>query len=188
MDGVRTVRPTSARGVVVSLLLLGACCAVGVALARRPEVGIIAGAAVFLAWRIFVREVVCRHHRRGIRLTQAKDFRGGLAAFQASEAWWKDHPTLDQYRWALLGSSGPYGFLVLARYNQAYCLSRLARVKDALATLEGVLTEAPNMEPARELLAQLQASTPQGDATWHDHAESTWVFDDPAQDRKPEDS
>lgn len=184
-ESVSTVRPTSALGTVVSLGLLGGFCALGALIAPRPELGIIVGAVVFLMYRLTVREWLCKDHRRGMRLTQAGNFREGLVAFQRSETFWKAHPTLDRYRWALLASAGPYSFLALARYNQAYCLSRLNRVGDAVKILDVVLADAADMRPAvelRESLARLvHTSDPTADKTWADSdpAESTWVFDEP---------
>lgn len=184
-ESVSTIRPTSMLGSIVSLGTLALFCAVGALVAPRAEIGILAGALVFLAYRLAVREWLCRAHRRGMRMTQAGNFREGLGAFQESERFWVGHPTLDRYRWALLASAGPYSFLTLARYNQAYCLSRLNRVKDASKVLERVLADSPQMGPAIELRDSLDkvlnTGEPGAERTWADHdpAESTWVFDEP---------
>lgn len=195
MESVPTLRPTSALGSLVSLGTLALFCLTGALLAPRAELGIIGGAAVFLVYRLLVRELLCRHHRQGVRLTREGKFREGLMAFKASEAFWSRHPVLDRYRWLLLGSSGPYTFLSLARYNQAFCLSRLNRVAEAVAMLKRVLAENPGMAPALELRDALKRSLATSDGeidgaerTWSDQnpAESTWVFEDPhhkAEDR-----
>ena len=185
-ESVSTIRPASALGTFISLGMLGVFSGVGALLAPRAEIGILGGAALFLVYRLIVREWLCRDHRRGMRLTQGGNFREGLIAFQRSEAFWRRHPTLDRYRWALLASAGPYSFHALARYNQAYCLSRLNRVTEAYKVLEAVLVEAPDMGPAVELRDSLAkvvhtAAEPGADRTWADSdpAESTWVFDEP---------
>ena len=184
-ETVSTIRPTSALGTVVSLGTLGMFCVLGALVSPRAEIGIIGGALVFLAYRLAAREWLCGDHRRGMRLTQSGNFRDGLAAFRDSEKFWAAHPTLDQLRWALLASAGPYSFLTLARYNQAYCLSRMNRVREAAAVLETVLAVAPEMRPAIELRESLQKvlepGEPGAERTWADNdpAESTWVFDEP---------
>ena len=189
MAAVPTERPTSILGALISLGTLFVFCMAGALVAHRPEVGVLAGAALFLVYRLVVREGLCRDHRQGIRLTRSGDFRGGLEAFKRSETFWGGHQTLDRYRWVVLGSSGPYRFLTLARYNQAYCLSRLNRVPDAARLVEKVLQECPQMSAAVELKAALQnamSGDPSAERTWNDHlAESTWVFDEPG--RKNED-
>ena len=174
-ETVSTIRPTSALGTVVSLGTLGMFCVIGALVSPRAEIGIIGGALVFLAYRLAAREWLCGDHRRGMRLTQSGNFRDGLAAFRDSEKFWAAHPTLDHLRWALLASAGPYSFLTLARYNQAYCLSRMNRVREV----------APEMRPAIELRESLQKvlepGEPGAERTWADNdpAESTWVFDEP---------
>jgi len=189
MAAVPTERPTSILGALISLGTLLVFCVAGALVAPRPEVGVLVGAAIFLVYRLVVREGLCRDHRRGIRLTRAGDFRGGLDAFKRSEAFWGRHALLDRYRWVVLGSSGPYRFLTLARYNQAYCLSRLNRVPEAMRLVEQVLGESPKMSAALELKAALLnalSGDPTAERTWNDHlAESTWVFDEPG--RKSED-
>lgn len=190
MESVPTEHPTSVLGSVVSLGTLVLFCVAGALVAPRPELGILVGAAIFMVYRIGVREGLCRDHRAGVRLTRSGDFRGGLEAFKRSEAFWSRHRLLDRFRWLLLGSSGPYPFATLARYNQAYCLSRLNRVNEAMARVEEVLAENPGMRPARELKAALEnalSGASGAERTWSDQnpAESTWVFDDPS--RKSED-
>lgn len=185
MESVPTERPTSVLGSLVSLGTLLLFCAVGALLAARAEIGILAGAAVFMIYRILVREVLCRDHRAGVRLTRSGDFRGGLAAFQKSEQLWARHPTLDRMRWLLLGSSGPYPFRILGLYNQAYCLSRLNRVREAMDVVKRVLELDPKMRPAIELRDSLHSALSEGpgvERTWSDNpAESTWIFDEPGR-------
>ncbi len=186
MESVPTERPTSVLGSVVSLGTLLLFCAVGAMLAPRAEIGILGGAAVFMIYRLAVRELLCRDHRQGVRLSRSGDFRGGLAAFQKSETLWARHPVLDRYRWLLLGSSGPYPFATLARYNQAYCLSRMNRVTEAMKIVQRVLQDDPKMGPALELKAMLENALSGGtgaERTWSDQnpAEATWIFDEPGR-------
>ena len=121
---------------------------------------VLVGTLGYLAFRIFVvRFGLCADHRRGITMTRRGRFEDGLHAFQESEQVWAGRPTLDRFRAVLLGSGAAYTYLVLARYNQAYSLSRLGRGDEALALLESVLAEDPSMYMARELRDVLLAGS-----------------------------
>lgn len=113
----------------------------------------------YLAYRIAVRFVLCRDHRRGVALARAGRFHEALAAFERSERVWARRRTLDRFRAVLLGSGTPWPFEILARYNQAYALSRLGRGEEALALLTAVLEEDPSMYLARELRDVLLAGS-----------------------------
>lgn len=181
MPSTSTLRPTSLKGSLLSQIPLVLSMGLGAALTRQPATGVILGGALFLAWRMVgVREVLCRDHRRGIRLARSGEPAEALIALQDSEAFWVRHPTLDRYRWFFLGSAGPYSFLTLARYNQAYCLTLLKRHRDALAVLEKVLSSSPGMIEARELRDELQSEDLKEESTWDDPkgADRTWTFDD----------
>jgi len=119
---------------------------------QRYEVSLLAGAGVFLAYRIFVvRLVFMRDHHAGIVAMQAGRFADGLTAFERSEATWKGRRSLDRFRAVLLGNASPYEVLTLARYNQAYALSRLGRGDEALSRLDALLAEEPDMHLAAQL-------------------------------------
>lgn len=161
MAGHSTItRPLSLAGSLLTLvplsLVVAAFWLAGLALRDAA----LAGAGTYLAYRwIVVRRVILAEHRRGILAVHAGRFEEGLAAFRASEAWFAEHRTLDRFRALLLGSGGPYPYRILARYNQAYALSRLGRGEDALALLDDVLREQPDMTMARELRDVLLAGS-----------------------------
>jgi hypothetical protein len=118
------------------------------------------GTLLFLLYRlIVVRRVVCRDHRRGVVLLKRGRFEEGLAAFERSEAVWRARPVLDRYRALILGSATPYRFEILARYNQAYALSRLGRGNECLDRLASVLEDDPSMMQAKELRDVLLAGS-----------------------------
>lgn len=115
---------------------------------------------VFLVYRLFVvRLGLCRDHRRGVLLIRRGKFAEGLAAFEKSERVWERRPTLDRFRAVLLGSATPHRFAILARYNQAYALSRLGRGEECLEKLEATLADDPSMLQARELRDVLLAGS-----------------------------
>lgn len=133
--------------------------AVGYAVFGQDD-GLIVAIVAYAGYRFFiVRRIVCRDHRNGIVLTRHGQFADAIAAFQRSEASWERHPTLDRYRALVLGSPTSHSFRLFAKYNQAYCLSRLGRGAEARDLVDRVLAEAPDMLPARELRDVLNAGS-----------------------------
>lgn len=160
-DHASIVRPTRLGGLLLSLIPLSVAVAVPwLAGLRFYPSAVMVGVFGFLAYRLFVvRFGLCRDHRRGIVLIRRGRFEEGRAALEKSEQVWTARPFLDRYRAILLGSATPHRFAILARYNQAYALSRLGRGEDALERLESVLAEDPSMMQARELRDVLLAGS-----------------------------
>jgi tetratricopeptide (TPR) repeat protein len=153
-----THRPTTAWGSIQSTLLGLAFCLVTATLVGELISGLTLGAVVFLLYRVLVvRMLVCRDHRRGVRQTQAGHFADAIGSFQASARFWDRWGWLDRSRGILLGSTVAYPFGQLARYNEAYCLSRLGRGEEAITALNRLLQRAPDMHIAKELLEVLEA-------------------------------
>lgn len=126
--------------------------------------GLLEGAALgvlgWLAVRLGpVRIFLLADHRVGVAASQSEDWEESLAAFEASERAWRGRSGLDRRRALLLGSSGPWPYRSLARYNQAVCLARLGRLEEARARLLDLLRDQPGMKPAQELLQALPTSS-----------------------------
>lgn len=173
MGSVNLMRPTSALGTLVSLSLLLLATGLGVALTPRPIIGILMGAGLFLIYRVFiVRELLCHLHRRGIRLSREERYEEALDAFARSEDFWTRHGLLDRWRWVLLASSGPYPFVTLAQYNQAWCLARLRRTDEAIIALRRLEESGALMPMANALHEALQSGWRGG--TTGDHLGSSW--------------
>lgn len=153
-----TVRPTSGWGSVQTLVLFGAFWIVAALLLGEWVMGLGVGAVIFLLYRVFiVRMLICRHHRRGISLTGKGRFVDAIAAFERSEAFWNRWRRLDRARGLMLGSAVAWPFRLLARYNQAYCFSRLGQGGDAMRVLTALRRDEPDMRIAAELLEVLEA-------------------------------
>mgnify|MGYP000530415459 CR=1 FL=1 len=146
----------------VFALFLGA----GVLVLGEVFTGIMAGAATFLFHRqLIVRAWLLADHNRGVALVKNKQHTDALAAFQASERAWTARPRLDRHRAWFLASASRWGFRAQARYNQALCLHALGRSSEAQPILRSVLTDHPQMGPARALLEYIEA-TGEPDANW----------------------
>lgn len=122
--------------------------------------GLLPGAAIgVLAWLAVrlgpVRAFLLDDHRLALAASQSEDWAAALTAFEASERAWQGRPVLDRWRAPLLGTSGPWTYRSLARFNQAVCLARLGRSDEARQRLLALLRDQPGMVPARELLAHL---------------------------------
>ena len=167
-----TVRPTTWLGTAQAGVLFLGFWLVGALLSETWVEGLAVGSLAFAAYRlVVVRLIVCRHHRAGVALTRAGRFSDAVRAFRASAAFWHRWATLDRLRGLLLGSSVAYPFGHLARYNQAYCYSRMGRREEACDILRALLGDAPDMAIAASLLRVLEADLrpePQvsHDATW----------------------
>lgn len=160
-DSASIVRPMTLTSTLLSLVPLSVALALPwlAGLSFYPS-GMIVGTFGFLTFRVVVvRFGLCRDHRRGIMLMRGGRFEEGRAAFIESQRVWQARPTLDRHRALLLGSATPHTFAVLARYNQAYALSRLGRGEEALALLDAVLADDPSMMIARELRDVLLAGS-----------------------------
>ncbi|NOY28388.1 MAG: hypothetical protein GXP62_21230 [Oligoflexia bacterium] len=140
--------------------------------------GAMIGVTVWLLVRLGpIRLILIRDHRRGMVASRGDSWADALAAFQASEDAWHGRPRLDRWRAPLLGTSGPWPYLVLARYNQALCLVHLDRPDQARSCIDALLHDYPAMSPARELRGALAPRTTmdsphpntlaQGEETWY---------------------
>lgn len=185
-----THRPTTTLGTVQAGLLGLLFCFVSATLVGEWIGGIAVGAVVFTMYRVlFVRMLLCRDHRRGVSQTRAGHFVDAIASFQASAAFWDRVAWLDKARGILLGSAVAYPFGQLARYNEAYCLSRLGRGEEAISTLQGLLKRAPDMAIAKELLDVLEAGASSRAAEPRDPS-AGWgdlMEDEPSMAPQPED-
>ena len=155
-----TVRPASRLGSVLTLVPLTLVIAALWLAGLGSGGAVLVGSALYLLYRyVVVRRVLLRDHRRGVIELRAGRFEAGLEAFVRSEQVWAKRPRLDRYRALLLGSAAAHGFHLLARYNQAYALSRLGEGEEAIARLDEVLERAPDMLVARELRDVLLAGS-----------------------------
>lgn len=142
----------SLTGALLSLVPLALPIAALYLAGQSRELSFLGGAGVFLAYRIFVvRLGLMRDHHAGIVAMKAGRFADGLAAFERSEAAWSGRRSLDRFRAVLLGNASPYEMLSLARYNQAYALTRLGRGDEALSRLDALLADEPEMHLAAQL-------------------------------------
>ncbi len=169
----RPHREASPRGLAEAGLLLALVCLLAASVdAGLPGGNLVRGTAaglgLFLAWRLLVvRLLIAGDHSRGMALGRAGRTEEALHAFQASYRRWDRRRWLDDARGILLASTGRWPFRLLDRANAAACLARLGRTDEALALLDRVLAERPDMRPARELRAALrQPAAPAGDPSW----------------------
>jgi len=154
------VRPMSWGGALLTLVPLSASIALFWASGLGFDQALWAGSATYLAYRwIVVRRIILKDHRAGVLATRRGRFEEALQCFERSEAAFLKRERLDRYRAVLLGSASSHRFLTLARYNQAYAVSRLGRGAEALERLDAVLAEHSDMVPARELRDVLLAGS-----------------------------
>jgi hypothetical protein len=168
-----TIRPTTWMGTAQAVVLFGLFTVVSATLVGEWIRGLLVGSVAFTFYRVaIVRFIICRHHRSGVALTRSGRFHDAVQAFRRSAAFWHRWAWLDRLRGLLLGSSVSYPFGQLARYNQAYCYSRMGRDEEARDLLRALIQDAPQMPIATELLGVLDAEAvppapaPSHDASW----------------------
>lgn len=164
-----TIRPTTWSGTAQAIVLFAVFWAVSATLVGEWIRGLAVGSLAFAFYRVaIVRFIICRHHRAGVSLTRAGRFHDAVQAFRKSAAFWQRWAWLDRLRGLLLGSSVAYPFGQLARYNQAYCYSRMGRGEEARDILRVLIADAPQMHIAGELLSLLEAEATPAPAPAHD--------------------
>lgn len=160
MAKTSTIRPVSLGGSLLTLVPLAGLVGLGLLAGLPPRDAVLTAALLFLLYRwVLVRRVLLSDHRAGILAMRAGRFEDGLRAFEKSEAFFARHRWLDRWRAPVLGSASAWGFEVLARYNQAYALSRLGRGEEALEAASALLEAHPGVVPAQELRDVLLAGS-----------------------------
>ena len=132
MSRAPTSRPTAWKGLAQALVLYVFICVLAASLAGELLHGVMLGSMSFLVYRfVVVRELITRHHRRGVLRSKDERWEEALVAFRESFRFWDRKRWLDDARGLLLASTATYPFRVLALYNEAWVLYRLGRPEEA---------------------------------------------------------
>ena len=169
MSRAPTSRPTAWKGLAQALVLYVFICVLAASLAGELLHGVMLGSMSFLVYRfVVVRELITRHHRRGVLRSKDERWEEALVAFRESFRFWDRKRWLDDARGLLLASTATYPFRVLALYNEAWVLYRLGRPEEAGVVLDAVEQEVPNMVAARRLRRALAEPPAQALPAWED--------------------
>ncbi|MBN2048288.1 MAG: tetratricopeptide repeat protein [Anaerolineaceae bacterium] len=104
--------------------------------------------AVLVLYQIFARQVLSRHHVRGIRLAAREEFGEALKAFEQSLIFFERYPWLDRYRMIFFMSAGAYGYREMALLNIGAIYMRTGYFDYARGAFERALELNPENEIA----------------------------------------
>jgi tetratricopeptide (TPR) repeat protein len=126
---------------------------------------LVGAALVYLVFCRISRALFLRDHQAGIADYQAGRFAEAIKHFEASRAFFSQHPRVDSFRSLLFGVAGPNPFRIVALCNMAYCYSQLGDGAGAISLYEQALAESPDCALARASLNMLRSTSPLPDAT-----------------------
>ena len=123
-------------------LTLAICLAIGSYVFGIP-VGLVGGAAVYLAYSYGSRGLVAHHHRRGITLMRRNQWAEALECFEQSERFFERWAWIDRFRPIVLMSPSGASYREMAMINQAVCKVYLDRAAEARQIYDRVLELYP---------------------------------------------
>jgi tetratricopeptide (TPR) repeat protein len=105
----------------------------------RISSAIVGAAGTYLVLCRISRALFLRDHQEGIADYRAGRFEEAIKRFEASRAFFSQHPRLDSFRSLLFGVAGPNPFRIVALCNMAYCYSQLGNGARAISLYEQAL-------------------------------------------------
>ena len=156
MKRVPTVRPISWLAAVPQLLALAAAVTIGW-FATRSSSGIFCGAAVYLIYSFGSRNRIPRAHRRGIRLSQAQQFREAIGAHKESYDFFSRHAWLDRFRSIAMMSPSAMSYREMALINIAFAYSQIGDGAKAKEYYKRAQEEFPDSGMATAALKMIES-------------------------------
>lgn len=122
--------------------------------------------AVFLTiWLRWLRSILLRPYRQGIRLIEEGRFSEAATSFEKGHQFFEQFAILDMFRGILLLSPSRMGYRELALTNLGYAYVRAGEREKAKATYERLRSEFPHSRAAKAALRQLagEAKSPESE-------------------------
>jgi tetratricopeptide (TPR) repeat protein len=114
------------------------------------------GAAVLLiVWLRWIRSILLKPFRQGIRLIGEEKFTEAATAFERGHHFFEQFAVLDMFRAILLLSPSRMGYRELALTNLGYAYLRAGEREKAKSTYERLQSEYPHSRAANVALRQL---------------------------------
>lgn len=105
---------------------------------------IIVGIAFYLLIAAYLKIIIPRSHRQGLKYFKKKEYEGAAHAFQTSYLFFKKHAWLDENRAYFLLSVSAISFTEMALGNAAYCFRMAGKENEAKKFEERLKVEFPN--------------------------------------------
>ncbi|WP_425616159.1 tol-pal system YbgF family protein [Anatilimnocola sp. NA78] len=157
MSQLPIVRPILWQACIPQLLVGAFCCWVGWKWLGNAR-GIVLGSGVYLAYSLGSRQILARHHRRGIGLYKRGEFAAAIQAYLASYTFFDRYRWLDDYRSIFMMTPGAMAYREMALVNIAFCYAQLGNGPQAIAYYERTLQEFPGNGTAEAALRMLAAA------------------------------
>ena len=161
------VRSLAWTQLVPQVAAIGVLAVLGHILFRHARISsvVFGAAAAYLVLCRLSRAAFLRDHYSGIAAYRAERFADAIKHFEASRAFFLQHPRVDSFRSLLFGVAAPNPFRIVALCNMAYCYSQLGDGARAVSLYEQALSEFPDCALARASLNMLRSTSPLPDAT-----------------------
>ena len=131
---------------------------IGVDYLTESPFGLYLGVTLFMAYAVLSRELIARHHRRGMRAVKARRWEAAALHFEESYRFFLERAWIDRWRALILLSGSAASYREMALVNLAFCRSQMG---DGVASLEAykrALSEFPDSPIAQSALAMLRSA------------------------------
>ena len=155
MSQTPIVRPVSWWNATINLGVLALFMLLGWCVDQRN--GVIVGAAAYFLLSVFLRRIICRHHRNAIRFCKRQEFEQAIPEFQRSLKFFQDHPWLDEFRAITLLSASGMCYREMAWVSLGFCYGQIGDGKNARLYYEQCLKQFPHNGMAESALRLMNA-------------------------------
>ncbi|UZR97922.1 tetratricopeptide repeat protein [Chondrinema litorale] len=121
------------------------------------EQGTIYGLVVYFIIFFFLRNLIPKDHRKGMKQVKKGNFAEAIPHFENSYDFFTRNEWIDKYRVITMLSSGKMSYREMALNNIAYCYSQIGNGQQAKAYYERTLQEFPGSVLAESGLRMLES-------------------------------
>ena len=108
---------------------------------------------------IFLRYLIPRNHRKGIRFFKSNKYVQAISEFEKSYDFFTKHAWIDKYRFIVLLSSSRISYTEMALINTAFCYTQIGNGSKAKMYYKKALKQFPNSGMAKSALQMLNSAT-----------------------------
>lgn len=119
---------------------------------------IIYGAGTYLIISFFLRTIIPRDHRNGMKNVKTKNFEKAIPDFEKSYEFFNNYEWIDKFRFIFLLSSSRIEYKEMALNNIAFCYGQIGEGDKSKDYYERTLKEYPNSGIAQAALNLLNST------------------------------
>ncbi len=102
------------------------------------------GAIVYLGYSIGSRQLIPRHHRKGVSFLNSGKYEKALKSFKKSKQFFETHSWIDRYRPVVLMSPSIFSYHEMAMINIAEAYIQLNDISNAMKAYNEAIAQYPN--------------------------------------------